>query len=84
MRDSQAVEQTFLVAAAIAVVSLLYATAGQAGGTEKDPWNGSIGGWDWVGWDSVPQEGGGISDASLTASVSVHAQLRIVHIEVVR
>lgn len=33
MRDNQAVEQTFLVAAAIACVSLLYATAGQAGGT---------------------------------------------------
>lgn len=33
MWDNQAVEQTFLVAAAIACVSLLYATAGQAGGT---------------------------------------------------
>jgi uncharacterized membrane protein YfcA len=33
MRDNQAVEQTFLVAVAIACVSLLYATAGQAGGT---------------------------------------------------
>jgi uncharacterized membrane protein YfcA len=33
MRDNQTVEQTFLVAVAIACVSLLYATAGQAGGT---------------------------------------------------
>jgi hypothetical protein len=33
MQDNQAMEQTFLVAAAIACVSLLYATAGQAGGT---------------------------------------------------
>jgi len=33
MRDNQAVEQTFLVAATIACVSLLYAEAGQAGGT---------------------------------------------------